>query len=69
MKVKVLQEHDGEGQFPAKVCTCPNTKCKRHGNCEACKKSHRHKTMYCELKDGTFRKGLINMIFGRNKSK
>jgi len=44
-------------------CKCPNTRCKRHGNCEACKKSHRHTTMYCELKDGTFRKWLMNTVY------
>jgi len=44
-----------------KGCQCPNTKCKRHRNCDECKKNHRNKTMYCELKDGTFCKGLINM--------
>ena len=51
----------------AKACQCPNTKCKRHGNCEACKKNHRNTTMYCELKDGTFRKWLINTIFRKKK--
>jgi len=50
-----------------KECPCPNTRCKRHGHCDACKVSHRHKTMYCELKDGTFRKWFINLIFRKNK--
>jgi hypothetical protein len=48
------------------VCKCPNTKCKRHGNCEACKKSHRNTTMYCELRDGSIQKRLMNFFF-RNK--
>ncbi|MCL1884441.1 MAG: hypothetical protein FWF81_11930 [Defluviitaleaceae bacterium] len=49
------------------LCLCPNTRCKRHNNCEACRANHRGKKMYCELKDGTFRKWLIDKLFGKSK--
>lgn len=44
-------------------CACPNVKCKRHGNCELCKISHKNKTMYCKLKSGSFHKWIIDKIF------
>ena len=49
------------------TCTCPNVKCKRHGDCASCRTNHKNKTMYCELRDGGFRKRLIDRIFGRKK--
>jgi len=41
--------------------------CKRHGNCAECKKSHRNTTMYCELKDGSLQKRLMNFVFRKNR--
>ena len=52
-----------------KTCTCPNLKCKRHGNCAACSKNHKGKRMYCTAKDGSFRKKLVDTIFRKNKKK
>ena len=52
-----------EESIEIKTCMCPNTKCKRHGNCELCAKNHGNKKMYCRLKDGSFRKKLCDKMF------
>ena len=47
-------------------CACPNVRCKRHGNCKLCRANHGGKKMYCNLKDGSFRKWVVNKIFRAN---
>ncbi|MCL2199156.1 MAG: hypothetical protein FWB80_09560 [Defluviitaleaceae bacterium] len=46
-----------------KTCHCPNKKCKRHGDCAACKKNHGNKNMYCNLPEKSFRKWIVNTLF------
>jgi hypothetical protein len=50
------------------ACNCPNVNCKRHGNCAECRKNHNYKTMYCAVRDGSLRKKLTDLLFGRKKS-
>lgn len=45
------------------ACKCPNTKCPRNGDCKACIENHKGKKMYCKLKDGSFRKWLMNRLY------
>lgn len=46
---KIQLEH-GKGRLMEKllVCPCPSTKCKRHGDCAACREKHQRSLPYCE---------------------
>jgi len=51
-------------------CQCLNITCEKHGNCKECNAKHKGgKQSYCNLKQGSFRKWMMDKYHGSKVKK